>query len=166
MPASRAPALRAVCVQPSKGTWGSVAFSTASRWASRSMPSTLRQRRGLFAADPGGALRRAMAQLLAEHEHRHVGHALWIEDAVEVVAFVLDDAGVEAVRVALDLLALQPVAAVADVGPARNRAGEARHRQAGLPAELVLVAQRLDHGIDQDGQGYALRPCGAVAVAC
>src|SRR5262245_46889030 len=144
MPTSRAPAISAVCVQPSNGTCGRDAFSSASRWASSSTASALRQRRGFLAADAGGTLRRAMPQLLAEDEHRHIGHALRIENAVEVVAFVLDDAGVEAARLTLDRLALKAVASVADLGPARHSAAQAWHREAGLPAEFVLVAQRFN----------------------
>ena len=37
-------------------------------------------------------------QLLDKDQQPMVGHALRIEDAVEVIAFVLDDAGVEALR--------------------------------------------------------------------
>src|SRR5262245_61121289 len=101
MPASRAPACRAVRVQPSNGTWGRVAFSSASR----SMGLALRQFGRLLAADGGRALGHAVAQLLGEGERGEVGHALGIEDAVEVVALVLHDAGVEAAGFAVDALA-------------------------------------------------------------
>src|SRR5262245_8538101 len=95
MPASRAPAMRAVRVQPSNGTCGSVAFNNAVRWASRSIASTLRQLGDFLAADGGRALGHAVAEFLSEGQRAEVGHALGIEHAVEMVAFVLDDAGVE-----------------------------------------------------------------------
>ena len=47
---------------------------------------------------------RVALQFFEEDEEAVVGHPLRIEDAVEVVAFVLDDPGVEALRLALDRL--------------------------------------------------------------
>src|SRR5688572_22502633 len=52
-------------------------------------------------------------ELLGEAEGAHVGHALGIEDAVEVVALVLDHPGVEALGLALDGIALLVEAGVA-----------------------------------------------------
>src|SRR3954471_2335012 len=45
-------------------------------------------------------------QLFGEPELAHVGHALGIQDAIQVVALVLHDAGMEALRLALDRIAL------------------------------------------------------------
>src|SRR5215475_3765457 len=121
IPASRAPARRAVRVQPSNATWPRVALRMASRWASRSIVSPLRQGGGFLAADSGCPLGRAVAQLLSEGQQRQVSHPLRIEDAIEMVAFMLDDASVESARLALDPLPLDAEPAVADAGPARHR---------------------------------------------
>ncbi len=43
-------------------------------------------------------------------------------------------------------------AAIADAEKARHRAAQSRHRETALPAQLHLVAQRLDHGIDEGQQ--------------
>src|SRR5262245_18547539 len=135
MPASRAPAMRAVCVQPSNGTCSSAAFSRASRWASRSIELAFRQYGGFGGADRRRALRQAMAQLFGERQQAEIGHALGIEDAVEVIALMLHHAGVKAAGLALDAFALQPESVIADAGPARHRASEAGDGEAGLPAE-------------------------------
>jgi hypothetical protein len=49
-----------------------------------------------------------MFRLAFENEFGQVGHALRIEDAVEMVTFVLNDAGVETLGHALDRLAVDP----------------------------------------------------------
>ena len=53
-------------------------------------------------------------------------------------------------------------AAVADARVARHQAAQARHRQAALPAFLLVVADRLDHRIDQHRARHRRR----VGVAC
>ena len=71
-------------------------------------------------------------------EQAHVAHAHRIEDAIQVVAFVLDDAGVEAGDLALHRAAVRFEAGVAQAGKARHLAAQTRHRQASLPALLHL----------------------------
>ena len=89
-------------------------------------------------------------------EHAHVAHAHRIEDAVQVVALVLDHAGVEAVRLAFDRPALRIEALVAQARVARHPAAQAGDRQAALPSFLGLVGQRRQHRIDQLGVGHRL----------
>ena len=79
-------------------------------------------------------------QHVGEPEVAQVADAHRIQDAVQVVAFVLDDARVEAVDVALDAAAGRIEALVAQPREARHDAAEARHRQAAFPA--VLHARR------------------------
>src|SRR3546814_1611266 len=136
---SRAPASMAVQVQPSKGTWRSAASSRLPRcrasvsaaastlsWSSAMALNPLFW--PLFRLDAGGVLRvvqcQAAAELAGEGEQREVGHALRVEQPVEVVAFVLHDAGVEARRLALQRRPLQGEAAVADAGEARHLADQ------------------------------------------
>ena len=54
-----------------------------------------------------------------------------------MIALVLDDAGMEALGLALDRPALDVDAAVADAREARHHAAQARHRQAPFPALLL-----------------------------
>src|SRR3546814_2356461 len=61
-----------------------------------------------------------------------------------------------------DLLPFRGRAAIADPSVARHPAGQARHRQAGLPVVLHRSAQRLDLGIREDGERDRIR---ALAVA-
>src|SRR5262249_47750673 len=82
-----------------------------------------RSYRLLFGRDP-------MLDLALEEELREVGHALDVEETVEVVALVLNDAGVEAARQALDYFAVAPEAPIADVIGAGNETAQARHRKA------------------------------------
>src|SRR3546814_8066514 len=78
--------------------------------------------------------RRIAAELAGEGQQGEVGHALRIEDAVEMVALVLHDASMEALGLAHQRHALQREAAVADASPARDLADQPRHRKAGLRA--------------------------------
>src|SRR5512145_888115 len=82
-PRSRAPAIIATPVQPSKGTCASVASSNLRRVSSIGIVRLLR-----------GA-RPAALHLFDENEARQVGHSLRIEDAVEMVAFMLHHPGME-----------------------------------------------------------------------
>src|SRR5882762_3199047 len=92
----------------------------------------------------GGKIDRVTLPLIEEHEQARVGHPLRVENAVEMVAFVLHDAGVEAFDLALDRLAVRRRAAITDASVARHRAAQAGDRQATLPAELDAAGQRLD----------------------
>src|SRR5215468_2706075 len=114
MPASRAPATRAVCVQPSNGTCSRAAFSRASRWASRSTELAFRQLGRFGAADRGRALGQTVAQFFGERQQAEIGHALRIEDSVEVIALVLHHAGMKSAGLALDAFALEPQSVIAD----------------------------------------------------
>ena len=69
-----------------------------------------------------------------------------------MVAFVLNDPGVEALGDPFDRRAVQIDTAVADATEARHRAGQPGNRQAALPALVGRAIQHLDHRIDQRGQ--------------
>src|SRR3546814_18187442 len=79
-----------------------------------------------------------------------------------MIAFVLHDTRVETVGDALDRFPFRGRAAIADPSVARHPAGQAGHRQAGLPVVLHRRAQRLDLGIREDGERARIR---ALAVA-
>src|SRR5690348_6370518 len=118
-------------LQPSNGTSRSTAMSSVSRRAlSSSMPLVSRRLE----------IDRIARALLVEHEEAQIAHALRIKDAVEMIAFMLHDAGMEAADGAVDHLALDGRAAIADAGPAWHGAAQARHRETALPAELLGVA--------------------------
>src|SRR5206468_14461 len=86
---------------------------------------------------------RMALQLLEKNEEAVVGHALRIEDAVEVVAFMLHDPGMKPRRLALEHGAVEAVPAIADVEIARNDAAQPGNRQAPFPAERALGPDRL-----------------------
>src|SRR5262245_5937356 len=69
-------------------------------------------------------------ELLVEAQLRKVGHALRIQDAIEVVALVLHDARMEAVRLALERIALDVEAGIAQLRVAGHDAAHAGHREA------------------------------------
>src|SRR5271167_3179088 len=89
---------------------------------------------------------------LDKYQQPMVRHALRINNAVEMVAFVLDDASVEPLDLALDHFAVEAGAAVADMQVSRHDAAQSRNRQAALPAERALPSDRLDHRVDQHRQ--------------
>src|SRR5262245_5222675 len=107
-PVSSIARLKAVWVQPSNGTWASVAVSSFSRNASPSVfaflaiGSALRQFRELFLAGRRLTGRGAVAHLLHEGELGEVGHAHGIEHAVQMIAFMLHHAGMKVARLTLD----------------------------------------------------------------
>src|SRR6185437_11535963 len=129
-------------LQPSNGTSRSTAMSSVSRRASSSMALLPRR----LDVD------RIARALLVEDEETQVAHALRIKDAVEMVAFMLHDTGMEAADGAVDHVALGRRAAIADARPARHGAAQARHREAALPSELLGLADRRDHRVDQRHQ--------------
>src|SRR5216683_2474649 len=143
IPAARAPARRAAIDQPSNGTSAKVARSRASFLAMSSIGLLLCVFRQRSEVD-GIAL-----PLLEEHQQPVVGHALRIEDAVEMVAFVLHDAGMEALDLAIDCAAVERQAAIADAAGPRHGAAQAGDRQAALPTELDGPVERRDLGIDE-----------------
>src|SRR5262245_25368703 len=120
-PMSRAASARVAAFQPSNGTCGRAASTMRVRIASRS--------KGSVSGGIGG-LAVALVHLLGEAEQRHVGHALGVEDAVEMVELVLHDAGVEARGLALDQRAVGCDATIAHALEARHHADHPRHRQA------------------------------------
>src|SRR5438105_381217 len=81
-----------------------------------------------------------------------IGHALRVEDAVEMIAFMLHDPGMKTRRLALDHRAVEPERAIADPQMARHDAAQPGNRQAALPPEGALVTDRLDDRVDQRGQ--------------
>ena len=93
---------------------------------------------------------------LDEHEQPHVGHPLRIQHAVEVVAFVLHDAGMKALDRAIDFAAIGRKAAIANPRKTRHRALQARHRETPLPAQFLVGAERLDDRVDQGDQRLRL----------
>src|SRR5690348_4054113 len=111
-------------LQPSNGTSGSIANTTLSLSARSSM-SLRRVGIGIGAAD----IDRKAHAFFEIHQQPQIGHALGIEDAVEMVAFMLQDAGVEAFDGAVDRRAVEADAAIADAGEARHRALKAGDRQ-------------------------------------
>ena len=102
--------------------------------------------------EKGGEIDRVALQLLEKDEQPVVGHPLRIKDAVEMVAFVLDDPGVEALDLALDHFAVEPRSAIADPQMARHDPAQPGNREAALPAERPLAPDRLDHRVDQHRQ--------------
>src|SRR3546814_11433794 len=76
--------------------------------------------------------RRIAAELAGEGQQGEVGHALRIEDAVEMVALVLHDASMDALALAHPRHALPREAVVADASPARDLAAQPRHSTAAL----------------------------------
>src|SRR5579885_2447741 len=94
-------------------------------------------------------INRVSLRLLRKHQQAMVGHALRIENAVEMITFVLYDAGMKPGGFALDDPAVEPDAAIANAKMPRHHAAQSRHRQASLPAECALAAERFDRRIDQ-----------------
>ena len=75
-----------------------------------------------------------MLDLAFEQQLPQILHPLGIEDAVEMVAFVLHHARMEALGRAHDPPALGVIAGVADVPRPLDPAAQARHRKTPLPA--------------------------------
>src|SRR5258708_37277632 len=90
--------------------------------------------------------------LFVEGEEAEIRHALRIEDAVEMVELVLDDAGVNPGNGALDPLARRRDAPIAQARGARHRPAHSRDGETALPAELDLLADELDHRVDDGGE--------------
>src|ERR1043165_2918424 len=81
-----------------------------------------------------------------------VGHPLRVKDAVEMVAFVLYDAGMKPGGFTLKDTAVEGLAAIADLEMPRHHPAQPGNRQTALPAEHALAANRLDHRVDQRHQ--------------
>ncbi len=132
-------------VQPSNGTCGSMASMAASRSGLRSGGGHQRPPAAL------GGRRGGTRQFLGEAEQREILHPHRIQDAVQVVVFVLHHAGVEAGHLALDRPAVAIDAAIADARRARHGGAQAGDGQAALPAEHAFLGQQLDLGVDHHG---------------
>jgi hypothetical protein len=59
-------------------------------------------------------------QLFEKNQQPVIRHPLRVEDAVEVIAFVLDNTGVKTLDIALDDLAVEANSAIADPQVARH----------------------------------------------
>jgi hypothetical protein len=79
---------------------------------------------GWLLGKKGGEIHRVALQLLQEHQKPVIGHPLRVENAVEVVAFMLHDAGVKACHIALDHLAIEPSPAIANPEMPRDDAAQ------------------------------------------
>ena len=93
-----------------------------------------------------------MTHFAFEDQFSQIGHAARVQDTVKVIAFMLDDTGMESFCRAGDFATVHIEAAIADVKRTFDEAAQARHRKASLPATLKVAAHDLDFGIDQDGQ--------------
>ena len=74
-----------------------------------------------------------------------------------MVALMLNDAGMEAFRRPLDLVAVKAEGTIAYAGRAPHHAGHAGHRQAAFESLLAVIGQQLDLGIDEHGQRHFRR---------
>ena len=108
--------------------------------------------RVLRAVIPPALLAQSVPGFAFEDQIAQIAHPLGIKNAVEMIAFVLHDAGVKALGGARDRLAFEIDAAIADMGGPLDKAAQARHRQAALPAAFRRGVEDLDLGIDQHGQ--------------
>ena len=91
-------------------------------------------------------------KFLYEAETLPVLDAVGIKDAVEVIAFVLDDARMKALRLTIDLPAVRIQSAIADTSIAGNQAAHAGHAQAPLPIRIHFFPGGRDFRVDQDRQ--------------
>ena len=82
--------------------------------------------------------------------------ALRIENAVQVVALVLHDAGVEITDRPVDRPTQRVAPDIAQPSMARHEPTEPRNAQAAFPSRFALVAQELDRGVDEHRQRHGL----------
>ena len=104
-------------------------------------------------------LLRHAVEFLVEAEVTEVGDPHRVENAIQMIVFVLDDPGVKARGLTLDHGPVAIHAAVADPPGARHDGAQLRDRQATFPARNDLLANRLD-ACSPD-----LQPRGIVALA-
>src|SRR5436190_14828858 len=95
-------------------------------------------------------------QRFVEAELGEVADPHRVEDAVEVVDFVLHDTSVEIRRLALEWAAVLVKAAIAQTLVARHDAAHAGHGQAAFPALLHLRVEQREDRIDEDGVVHRL----------
>src|SRR5882757_2171691 len=87
-----------------------------------------------------------------EQETLHVRHPLRIKDTIEMIAFVLHDAGMESPRGAGNGFALVVEPAIADMPRPFDITAKPRNREAALPAPVESRIDNLNLRIDQHGQ--------------
>src|SRR5574342_369253 len=85
-------------------------------------------------------------------ERREVAHAIEVDDAVEVVGLVLDDAREELLRLALDAASFPVIRVEPNGGEPRHHPAHVGHGETALPALFHLLGQRGQRRIDEDGQ--------------
>jgi small subunit ribosomal protein S21 len=90
-----------------------------------------------------------MGQLAGEGEMAQVGHPHRVENAVEMIHLVLQDAGEQAVSLAGDRAAATVERREADPAMPWHEAAQIGDRQASLEPGLDLVAERRELGVDQ-----------------
>jgi len=88
-------------------------------------------------------------QLFEKDEQPVIGHPLRVEDTVEVIAFMLDDAGMEALDGAFDNLPLGARPAIADAQVPGHDPAQSGDRQATFPTQRPLRSNELDDRVYQ-----------------
>ena len=106
-------------------------------------------------------------QDIGEAELREIAHPHGVERALQMVAFVLHDAGMEAADRAVDRLAVLAAPLVADAPVSRHQPAQAGHRETAFPAVFGFIVERRDPRIDQYRlrNGLGIRVTGAVLEA-
>ena len=99
--------------------------------------------------EKGRHIDRMPLQLFEKDEQPVIGHPLRVEDTIEVIAFMLDDAGMEALDGALDDLPLGVRPAIADAQVPGHDPPQSGDRQATLPTERPLRSDELNDRVDQ-----------------
>ena len=90
----------------------------------------------------------AQAELVVESEGCEIAHALGVEDAVQMIAFVLHHPRVEILRLALEAAATGVEATIAYTSIAGHETPQPGDAEARFPAIHHLVIERLDFGVD------------------
>src|SRR5574337_966716 len=145
---------KACCTRGRSRSWQ---YAWAASWMARSSSvSWACSRKGSIFVF---AYRLAGEQHIGESEPTHVPNPHRIENAVQVVTFMLDHPGVEALHRPVDGLPEWVPAAVPQLTVAGHDAPQARHRKATFPALLHLVPDEIHLRIDEGrvGHGWCLR---------
>ena len=108
-------------------------------------------------------------KFLYEAETLPVLDAVGIKDAVEVIAFVLDDARMKALRLTIDLPPVRIQSAIADTRIAGNPAAHAGHAQASLVPSIYSIVppndgSALRHGHHFEPVDFVIKTMGAVVT--
>src|SRR5213079_1337434 len=86
--------------------------------------------RRLILGKDRGDIDRMTLQFLGKDEEAVIGHALRVENTIEMVAFVLHDPRMKPGHLALDRVAVEVEAAIAHAQMARHNPAQSRDRQA------------------------------------